>query len=136
MAGQTYTIMIHQSKTDPSDSVIMPGETGKDYKYSVNEKGQTYGLDWVGDDYEEHAPDLIAAEGVNGRKGYVKRIDLEEAEGDALVNSPKEAVEYMKRKEQRKGENYYVVIPVFEKNGTTEVDQFWVYSGAEEQLVR
>ena len=61
---------------------------------------------------------------------------MEEAEGDNLVNSPKEAVEYMKRKEQRKGENYYVVIPVFEKNGTTEVDQFWVYSGAEEQPVR
>ena len=74
--GQTYTIMIHQNSADPSDSVIMPGETGKDYKYSVNEKGQTYGLDWAADDYEEHAPDLIAAEGINGRRGYVKRIDL------------------------------------------------------------
>jgi len=124
-------IMIHQNSADPSDSVIMPGETGKDYKYSVNENGQTYGLDWAADDYEEHAPDLIAAEGINGRRGYVKRIDLEEAEGDNLVNSPKEAVEYMKRQEQRKGKNYFIVVPVFEKDGTTEVDQFWVYNGAE-----
>lgn len=124
-------IMIHQNSVDPSDSVIMPGETGKGYKYSVNKNGQTYGLDWAGDDYEERAPDLIAAEGINGRKGYVKRIDLEEAEGDNLVNAPREAVEYMKRQEQRKGKNYFIVVPVFEKDGITEVDQFWVYNGVD-----
>ena len=126
-------IIIHQSKTGSNDSVILPGENGKDYKYAVNASGQTYGPDWTGDDYEEHAPDLIAAEGVNGRNGYVKRADLEDAEGDNLVNSPEEAVEYMKCKDQRKGDNYYIVIPVFKKDGVTEVDQFWVYNGAGEQ---
>ena len=50
---------------------------------------------------------------VNGQNGYVKRIDLEEAEGDGFVDSPEEAVKYMKRKDQRKGDNYYIVIPVF-----------------------
>ena len=50
-----------------------------------------------------------------------------------LVNSPEEAVEYMKRKDQRKGDNYYIVIPVFKKDGVTEIDQFWVYNGAREQ---
>ena len=126
-------IIIHQNKMGSNDSVILPGENGKDYKYAVNESGQTYGPDWTGNDYEEHAPDLIAAEGVNGRNGYVKRIDLEEAEGNGLVSSPEEAVEYMKCKDQRKGDNYYIVIPVFKKDGVTEVDQFWVYNGAGEQ---
>ena len=126
-------IIIHQSKTGSNDSVILPGENGKEYKYAVNASGQTYGPDWTGDDYEEHAPDLIAAEGVNGRNGYVKRADLEDAEGDNLVSSPEEAVKYMKRKDQRKGDNYYIVIPVFKKDGVTEVDQFWVYNGAGEQ---
>lgn len=51
----------------------------------------------------------------------------------SLVNSPEEAVEYMKRKDQRKGDNYYIVIPVFKKDGVTEIDQFWVYNGAGEQ---
>ena len=77
--------------------------------------------------------DLIAAEGVNGQNGYVKRIDLEEAEGDGFVDSPEEAVKYMKRKDQRKGDNYYIVIPVFKKDGVTEIDQFWVYNGAGEK---
>ena len=126
-------IIIHQSKTGSNDSVILPGENGKDYKYAVNASGQTYGPDWIGEDYEEHAPDLIAAEGVNGRNGYVKRADLEDAEGDNLVNSPVEAVKYMKRKDQRKGDNYYIVIPVFKKDGVTEIDQFWVYNGTGEQ---
>ena len=126
-------IIIHQSKTGSNDSVILPGENGKDYKYAVNASGQTYGPDWIGEDYEEHAPDLIAAEGVNGRNGYVKRADLEDAEGDNLVNSPEEAVKYMKRKDQRKGDNYYIVIPVFKKDGVTEIDQFWIYNGSGEQ---
>lgn len=39
----------------------------------------------------------------------------------------------MKRKDQRKGDNYYIVIPVFKKDGVTEIDQFWVYNGAGEQ---
>ena len=126
-------IIIHQSKTGSNDSVILPGENGKDYKYAVNASGQTYGPDWIGEDYEEHAPDLIAAEGVNGRNGYVKRADLEDAEGDNLVNSPEEAVKYMERKDQRKGDNYYIVIPVVKKDGVTEIDQFWVYNGTGEQ---
>lgn len=126
-------IIIHQNKMGSNGGVILPGEKDKEYKYAVNESGQTYGLDWTGNDYEEHAPDLIAAQGVNGRNGYVKRIDLEEAEGDGLVNSPEEAVEYMKRKDQRKGDNYYIVIPVFKKDGVTEIDQFWIYNGSGEQ---
>ena len=95
---------IHQNRLGSFESGPLPGTDDPNYVYPVNENGQTYGLDWMGDDYEEHAPDLIAAAGVNGKNGYVKRIDLEETEG-ASVNTPEEAVAYMERKSQRRGKN-------------------------------
>jgi len=125
-------VATHHHKAESQESSILPGLDDKNYEYAVNENGQTYGPDWMGADYEEHAPDLIAASGINGRKGYVKRIDLESQEGD-LVNSPEEAVEYMDRVKQRNGQNYYIVIPVFKEDGVTEIDQFWIYNGSENQ---
>ena len=122
---------IHQNRLGSFESGPLPGTDDPNYVYPVNENGQTYGLDWMGDDYEEHAPDLIAAAGVNGKNGYVKRIDLEETEG-ANVNTPEEAVAFMERKSQRRGKNYYTVIPVFKEDGVTEIDQFWIYNGAGE----
>ena len=122
-------ITIHQHKLGSHESGPLPGIDDKDYVYPVNENGQTYGLDWMGDDYEEHAPDLIAAEGVNGKQGYVKRIDLDDSDG-SLVSTPEEATQYMERKNQRNGKNYYIVIPVFAEDGVTEIDQFWTYNGS------
>lgn len=122
---------IHQNRLGSFESGPLPGTDDPNYKYPINENGQTYGLDWMGDDYEEHAPDLIAAIGVNGKSGYVKRTDLEDGEG-ANVNTPEEAVAYMERKNQRRGKNYYRVFPVFKEDGVTEIDQFWEYNGAGE----
>lgn len=124
-------ITIHQHKLGSSESSSLPGIDDPNYEYPINENGQTYGLDWMGDNYEEHAPDLIAAIGVNGKSGYVKRTDLEDGEG-ANVNTPEEAVAYMERKNQRRGKNYYRVFPVFKEDGVTEIDQFWEYNGAGE----
>ena len=123
-------ITIHQHKLGSYESGPLPGIDDKNYVYPVNENGQTYGLDWMGDDYEEHAPDLIAAEGVNGKQGYIKRIDLDDSEGGSLVSTPEEAIQYMERKNMRKGKNYYIVIPVFAEDGVTEIDQFWIYNGS------
>lgn len=75
MITVSAAITIHQHKLGSYESGPLPGIDDKNYVYPVNENGQTYGLDWMGDDYEEHAPDLIAAQGVNGKQGYVKRID-------------------------------------------------------------
>lgn len=122
-------ITIHQHKLGSYESGPLPGIDDKNYMYPVNENGQTYGLDWMGDDYEEHAPDLIAAQGVNGKQGYVKRTDLDDSDG-SLVSTPEEAVQYMERKNQRNGKNYYIVIPVFAEDGVTEIDQFWIYNGS------
>jgi len=125
----TAAVAVHQSKRGTYESSALPGIDDKNYVYPKNENGQTYGLDWMGDDYEEHAPDLIAAQGVNGKQGYVKRTDLDDPDG-SLVSTPEEAVQYMERKNQRNGKNYYIVIPVFAEDGVTEIDQFWIYNGS------
>ena len=109
-------------------SRLSKGISDTSYQYPVNDRGETYGLDWEGDDYDEHAPDLIKAVGKNGVKGYVKRVDLQ-TEGDR-ISSPEEAVAYQKIKDARHGSNYYLVIPVFDKDGETELDQFWIYNGS------
>lgn len=59
------------------------------------------------------------------------RVALKSREGGS--HSAEFTVKYMKRKDQRKGDNYYIVIPVFKKDGVTEIDQFWVYNGTGEQ---
>lgn len=120
---------IKPDSVNPDKSVMFPGVDDINYEYPVNENGQTYGIDWMGDDYDKHAPDLIKAEGVNGKTGYVKRADLDDDES-ADVKNPKDAIAYMNRVNQRKGKNYYRVIPVFKKDGITEIDQFWIYNGA------
>ncbi len=122
---------VHQSKNGTYESSALPGIEDKDYVYPKNENGQTYGPDWMGagEGYEDHAPDLIAAQGVNGKQGYVKRTDLDDPDG-SLVSNPEEAVQYMERKNQRNGKNYYIVIPVFAEDGVTEIDQFWIYNGS------
>ena len=127
----TAAVAVQQSKKGTYESSALPGIEDKDYVYPKNENGQTYGPDWMGagEGYEDHAPDLIAASGVNGKQGYVKRTDLDDPDG-SLVSSPEEAVQYMERKNQRNGKNYYIVIPVFAEDGVTEIDQFWIYNGS------
>ncbi len=127
----TAAVALQQSKRGTYESSALPGIEDKDYVYPKNENGQTYGPDWMGagEDYEDHAPDLIAAQGVNGKQGYVKRTDLDDPDG-SLVSNPEKAVQYMERKNQRNGKNYYIVIPVFAEDGVTEIDQFWIYNGS------
>lgn len=126
---------IHQNRWGSFESDPLPGTDDPNYEYPINENGQTYGPDWMGDNYEEHAPDLIAAEGINGKNGYVKRADLEDDEGE-YVKTPEDAIAYMERVSQRHGKNYYRVIPVFKEDGVTEIDQFWIYNGSREWSLR
>lgn len=115
-------------EAEASRSTITNGIMDPDYKYPVNDDGKTYGPDWEGDNYDDHAPDLIEAVGKNGNKGYVKKVDLQ-TEGDR-VKSLEEAEEYQKVKDERVGRSYYQVIPVFKEDGKTEIDQFWIYNGS------
>lgn len=100
---------------------LSPTEIDDNYEYPVNQNGETYGLDWNGDNYEDNAPDLIAATGKNKLSGYVRRTDLMD-EGD-FVKTREEALEYQKNKEKNlKGTTR--IIPVYEADGITKIDEF------------
>lgn len=97
-----------------------------DYEYPVNSSGQTYGIDWHGDNYDENAPDLVAAVGENDVEGYVKRTELQD-EGD-FVSSPQEALAYMEEKEALKQSGVeYRAINLYDLEGKNVIGEFRVY---------
>ncbi len=88
--------------------------------FPKNEQGQTYGFD-IDASSPENRPDLIAAEAVDGTRGYVKRTDVE----GPLPKTPEEAVAITK-KNMAKGEKK---IPLYAEDGTTIVGWFTVGKG-------
>ncbi len=82
---------------------------------AVNARGETYGV--VGDGSE---PDLIAAIATNGRWGYVRRSELDEAAG-ANPSTPAEALAWQ---DAHAGETFF--IPVYESDGETVIGSFRV----------
>lgn len=79
--------------------------------YPVNESGQTYGKSFD----PLVVPDLILAEGTDGKAGYVLSSDLIGKE----PTTPEEAV-----KQQLEQVNVNRVIPLYEKDGKTIIGQF------------
>ena len=76
-----------------------------------NKNGETYGVD-----SEEARPDLIHVDADNGTQGYVRRSELERAEGPAPT-SPAQAGTQTPR---------LIEIPVYEYDGKTVVGSFTV----------
>ena len=97
--------------------------------YLVNKNGQTYGtLAGVGPNNPVE-PDLIAAVGIDDTTvGYVYKTDLEEDQ----PNNPDEALEYMRRREERHaemittGEKYIRIIPLYAEDGETVIGEFGI----------
>ncbi len=83
----------------------------------VNDRGETYGVEGAGG-----TPDLIAAIATNGRQGYVRRSDLDAAQGDPA--SPEEALAWQA---QHAGDVVY--IPVYSLDGETVIGRFRVGDG-------
>lgn len=89
--------------------------TGPSPVYPTNSNGQTYGSD-------EHAtsmatePDLILAQGTNGKTGYVLKSDL----FGHLPQNPQQAVAMDAQAEQSH------TIPLYASNGTTVIGTFKV----------
>lgn len=83
-----------------------------EYKYPVNENGETYGKDVYDNDSNEQ-PDLIAVYGVDGTYGYIKATD-----GEIEPSNPEEAIELTK------GNSGPKEIPVYDKDGKTIVSTF------------
>jgi len=104
------------------------------YGFFVNENNQTYGTIkplLPGDDMEvseKNTPDLIACIGIGGTFGYCYRTDLDGVQ----PNNPEEALEYMKRLEERyeemrrTGEIYTRIIPLYAEDGVTISGEFGV----------
>lgn len=87
--------------------------------WAVNGVGETLGVQ-----NENGTPDLIAVIATNGREGYARRDDLEEADGTAAARdfeSPEDALEWQA---ERAGKTF--AIPVYEADGTTVIGEFVV----------
>lgn len=91
-----------------------------------NTRGVTYGsgLDAVS---PEDEPDLIRVEATNGKEGYAYRTDLEGPE----PSSPAAAVAQQKAKAGKPD-----VIPVYEKDGFTQIGVFLSGNGGDTELTK
>lgn len=87
-------------------------------KYSVNERGQSYGRVPMDRDRLRTAdmPELVAVVGNSGREGYARATDLFGTEED----DPRTPEEALRQQENSKS----VGIPVFAADGVTVVDSF------------
>lgn len=103
-------------------SLVNAGQTtptGGAGDFPRNAAAQTFGsvIDAKSPDQE---PDLIQAVGNSGKEGYVRQVDL----NDPMPKSPEEAVAQGKVTAEGR------TIPVFEKDGKTQIDTFTVGGGA------
>lgn len=89
---------------------------GSEQVYSVNKYGETYGEQIYGSSEE---PDLVAVVATNGKEGYIKNSDVNKY-GGGNVNSPEEAIEYMKSRNQEES----IKIPVYTKDGDVVIGFF------------
>lgn len=91
--------------------------------WGVNANGETYGVQ-----NENGMPDLIAVVATNGRDdGYVKRFDLEAADGMAAAKHFKTPEDAPRWQEGNQGKS--VSIPVYEEDGKTVIGTFVVGGG-------
>lgn len=112
--GSGYHIWATEPTTNGSANSLSQLDNLQD-EYSVNEDGETYGSGMMYSECGEF-PDLISAEGVNGKIGYVRSEDLA-----PTFSTPEEAVAYTGA--ARNGR----YIPVYDLDGNC-VDSFYVES--------
>lgn len=95
------------------------------YVFPKNQYGQTYGssLDATSPETE---PDLIAATGVDGTNGYVKRTDLKQP----LPKTPQEAIALMKHNSAHPTRE----ISLYDVDGKTIIGKFIVGGGTEKEF--
>ena len=82
----------------------------------VNSSGETFGSELAATSYEDR-PDLIAATGVDGTEGYVRKTDLD----GEMPSSPEEAVKLM-----HSPEYLYTarVVPLYDSEGKKVIGEF------------
>ena len=81
--------------------------------YPVNDKGETYGPN-MGNMMIIDEPDLILAQGENGKIGYAKKLDLE----GPKPKTPEEAVKLNNPPPRE--------VPLYDVDGETIIGKFWI----------
>lgn len=126
--GNGYTVYgAYQSPelSTGSRHVKLTRDTVRGY-FNINKNGQTYGTyitDEIGNLIQE--PDLMEAVGENNIEGYVKRIDLYDEQN--TPNTPEEFITMQKLNTNNK----IRVIPLYEKDGETIIDEYHIEQGTE-----
>ncbi len=85
--------------------------------WGTNASGQTFGVQ-----NEHGVPDLVAVTATNGRDGYVKRTELEDADGTSAARTFRSPDDAIRWQESRAGRT--VSIPVYTEDGKTIVGAF------------
>ncbi len=111
-----YGISIINSESSSS----MPSKTIDTIRgyFKTNQSGETYGTYIDKGNGESEEPDLMAVIGLNNVEGYVKKADLYDEANQP--NNPKEAIAYMKKREQEGPR----IIPVYEEDGKTVIGEY------------
>ncbi|WP_422446435.1 peptidase [Thermoanaerobacterium sp. DL9XJH110] len=99
-----------------SKSSLLKPRDISNYRYQVNEYGETYGSNAYADILGEE-PDLVAAIGIDGTHGYVRSSDLD----SPSPRTPEEAIA-----QNNLGDK---LIPLYDKDGRTVIGQFKIVSG-------
>jgi len=86
----------------------------------VNSSGETFGSELAATSYEDR-PDLIAATGVDGTEGYVRKTDLD----GEMPSSPEEAVRMMNSPEYLYTAR---VVPLYDSEGKKVIGEFEIGS--------
>ncbi|SIR58224.1 hypothetical protein [Microbacterium sp. RURRCA19A] len=85
----------------------------------TNADGETFGSIVAGE-----TPDLVAVVATNGSEGYVRRTDLEDADGTTAARSFRSPADALAWQEEHAGRS--VAIPVFASDGRTVLGEFVV----------
>lgn len=105
-------------------------EPMKKPNYEQNSAGESFGSAALAD-APENEPDLILAMATNGKEGYVRKVELDEATGASAAvafKSPEEALEW-----QRTAGQSDRVINVYGEDGKTVIGEFLVVGAASQE---
>lgn len=121
--GQTGTLLA-PTGVRPAEGVAY--EPQPEPTYPVNDSGLTYGSasDAISPETE---PDLILVVTEDGTEGYVKKVDLDDANGTTAAagfRSPDDALAW----QQERIAQGDLRIPVYQVDGVTVVGEFVVYA--------
>ncbi|GAA5113455.1 hypothetical protein GCM10023339_17850 [Alloalcanivorax gelatiniphagus] len=105
----------HASETVLEDCPVLPSAS----PYPVNDNGMTYGSG-AGIDEDDRGPDLIAAQGTNGRCGFIRATDRDHDQ----PRDPQEAVEHMADLDPGGRD-----IPLYAQDGATVIGELHISPG-------